>query len=161
MQNLQIAWGNSHQKLAKSCWVEKMVEKQNAFPNELNRNDDSSRPGKWEKSVIYRFLCLWSFSMLFYLQYRAVIYSISLFFDNFVCLKTFLCLVSPVNLQGTVNLKSSKIRKYCKFLHDTTDRKFCKPEKSTLRFQVVTFLSFWGTLYIYILCSEDVADLIS
>ena len=69
---------------------------------------------------------------------------------SFLCLKTFLCFVSPVSLQGTVNLKSSKIRKYCKFLRDTKDRIFCKPEKYTVRFQVVIFPFVWGTLYIYI-----------
>ena len=69
---------------------------------------------------------------------------------SFLCLKTFLSLVSPVNLQGTVRLKSSNIRKYCKYQHDTKDRNFCKPEKSTVRFQVVAFLSSWGgTIYIY------------
>jgi len=65
--------------------------------------------------------------------------------------KTFLSLVSPVNLQGIVNLKSSKLRKPCKFTVDTKDRKICKPEQFSRRFSGCNFSIFLGdTICIYL-----------
>ena len=50
-----------------------------------------------------------------------------------------------------MNLKSSKLRKPCKFTVDTKDGKVCKPEKFSRRFSGCSFSIFLGdTIYIYI-----------
>ena len=100
---------------------------------------------KWEKSAICRVWAFPSFS-----NFSIVcIYVGKIVIGSFLCPETFLSLVSAVNLQGIMHLKSSKLRKSCKYQCDTKNRHVCKPEKKNVAFQVVTFISSQGTLYIY------------
>jgi hypothetical protein len=100
---------------------------------------------KWEKSAICRVWAFPSFS-----NFSIVcIYVGKIVIGSFLCPETFLSLVSAVNLQGIMHLKSSKLRKSYKYQCDTKNRHVCKPEKKNVAFQVVTFISSQGTLYIY------------
>ena len=63
---------------------------------------------------------------------------------SFLCLKTFLSFVSLVNFQETVRLKSSKIRKYSKYQHDTKDRFFLQTWKIYCSFSGCNFSIFLG-----------------
>ena len=103
--------------------------------------------GKWEKCAIYRVSAFPSFSIFSIV----CIYVRRNIIRSFLWLKTFLSSVPPVKLQGFVHLKSSKLRKSCKFTVDTKDRKVCKPEKISRRFSGCNFSIFLGnTIYIYI-----------
>jgi hypothetical protein len=66
---------------------------------------------KWEKYATYRVSAFPNFSVFSIV----CIYVGKITIGSFLFLKTFLSLVSPVNLQGIVHLKSSKLRKSCKF----------------------------------------------
>ena len=54
---------------------------------------------------------------------------------------------------GNGELKIIKNKEYCKFLHDTKDRNFCKPEKIYTSFSGCNFSIFLGNT-IYNMCVQ-------